>query len=84
MAIREEGTTTTPFDMAVMNQIDRFHLALAALRRLPQFAERSAQVAAALERKLDEHRIHVCEHGEDMPEIRSWSWPYSTAAEAGD
>ncbi|SCM76575.1 putative phosphoketolase [uncultured Pleomorphomonas sp.] len=81
---REEGTTTTPFDMAVMNQIDRFHLALAALRRLPQFAERSAHFAATLERKLEEHSAYVSEHGEDMPEIRDWFWPYGTAAEAGD
>jgi len=81
---REEGTTTTPFDMAVMNQIDRFHLALAALRRLPQFTERSAHFAATLERKLEEHSAYVSEHGEDMPEIRDWFWPYGTAAEAGD
>ena len=81
---REEGTTTTPFDIAVMNQIDRFHLALSALRRLPQLAERSAQFCAALERKLEEHKAYVCEHGEDMPEIRDWTWPYGTAAEAGD
>ncbi|PIO99437.1 phosphoketolase family protein [Pleomorphomonas carboxyditropha] len=81
---REEGTTTTPFDMAVMNQIDRFHLALAALRRLPQFAERSAHFAATLERKLEEHSAYVSEHGEDMPEIRDWFWPYGTAAKAGD
>src|SRR5690606_9739828 len=59
---REEGTTTTPFDIAVMNQIDRFHLALSALRRLPQLAERSAQFCAALERKLEEHKAYVCEH----------------------
>lgn len=81
---REEGTTTTPFDMAVMNQIDRFHLALAALRRLPQFAERSAQFAASLERKLEEHKAYVREHGEDMPEIRDWCWSNGAAAEASD
>lgn len=71
---REEGTTTTPFDMAVLNQIDRFHLALAAMRRLPEFAERSEQFATALEKKLEEHRAYVCEYGEDMPEIRNWRW----------
>lgn len=81
---REEGTTTTPFDMAVMNQLDRFHLALATLRRLPRLAERSEQFAATLERRLEEHKAFVREHGEDMPEIRNWSWPYGTATEAGD
>ena len=81
---REEGTTTTPFDMAVMNQIDRFHLALAALRRMPQFTERTAQFRAALEKKLDDHKAYVREHGEDMPEIRNWSWPSGAFGEARD
>lgn len=72
---QEEGTTTTPFDMAVMNQLDRFHLVLAALRRLPKFLDRSAQFAAWIERKLEEHKAYVREHGEDMPEIRDWLWP---------
>jgi len=72
---QEEGTTTTPFDMAVMNQLDRFHLVLAAMRRLPAFAQRSAQFAASIERKLEEHRAYVREHGEDMPEIQEWTWP---------
>ena len=72
---QEEGTTTTPFDMAVMNELDRFHLALAAVRRLPAFAQRSAQFAASIERKLEEHKAYVREHGEDMPEIREWTWP---------
>jgi xylulose-5-phosphate/fructose-6-phosphate phosphoketolase len=82
---REEGTTTTPFDMAVMNQIDRFHLALAALRFLPQFTGRSGAFALGLQKKLEEHGAYVREHGEDMPEIRDWSWSQgSIAAEAGD
>ena len=81
---REEGTTTTPFDMAVMNQIDRFHLALAALRRMPQFTERTAQFRAALEKKLEDHKAYVREHGEDMLEIRDWSWPSGAFGEARD
>ena len=72
---REEGTTTTPFDMAVMNQLDRFNLALAAIRRLPAFAERSAALKTSLEERLREHKSYVCEHGEDLPEIRDWKWP---------
>jgi xylulose-5-phosphate/fructose-6-phosphate phosphoketolase len=71
---QEEGTTTTPFDMAVMNQLDRFHLTLAAIRRLPEFSDRSAQLAASIGRKLEEHKAYVREHGEDMPEIQAWRW----------
>lgn len=70
---REEGTTTTPFDMAVMNEIDRFHLALAALRWLPP-SGRSTEFSAALERKIEDHKTYVYEHGEDMPEVRNWAW----------
>jgi xylulose-5-phosphate/fructose-6-phosphate phosphoketolase len=81
---REEGTTTTPFDMAVLNQIDRFHLAQAAVRRLPEFSDKAAAFIAALDDKLAEHTAYVRSHGEDMPEIRDWTWPYGTAAEAGD
>ena len=72
---QEEGTTTTPFDMAVMNQLDRFHLALAAVRRLPALSSRQAQFTASIERKLEEHKAYVRKHGEDMPEIRDWRWP---------
>jgi xylulose-5-phosphate/fructose-6-phosphate phosphoketolase len=80
---REEGTTTTPFDMAVMNELDRFHLALAVLRRVPGLEERGHGLAEKIEGKLAEHKAYVCEHGEDMPEIRDWTWPYGTAAGAG-
>ena len=70
---REEGTTTTPFDMTVMNQLDRFHLALAALRRLPP-SEAGAQLATSLEDKLAIHHDWIREHGEDLPEVRDWCW----------
>lgn len=81
---REEGTTTTPFDMAVLNQLDRYHLAQAAVRRLPEFSDKAGDFIAALDGKLAEHTAYVRSHGEDMPEIRDWTWPYRTAAEAGD
>lgn len=81
---REEGTTTTPFDMAVMNELDRFHLALAVLRRVPGLEERGRGLAEQIEGKLAEHKAYVCEYGEDMPEIRDWSWPYGTTGEADD
>ncbi|MNE79534.1 Xylulose-5-phosphate phosphoketolase [compost metagenome] len=72
----EEGTTTTPFDMAVMNELDRYHLAIEAINRLPVLKEKAAHVVSALQEKLTQHKIFVCEHGEDMPEIQNWKWPY--------
>lgn len=80
---QEEGTTTTPFDMAVMNELDRFHLTMAAVRRLPDIGTEGTRVINDCKRSLEEHSGYVCEHGEDMPEIQSWSWAYKTA-EAGD
>ncbi|GHA32721.1 putative phosphoketolase [Devosia pacifica] len=71
---REEGTTTTPFDMAVLNEIDRFHLALAALKWMPDQGEVGAKLKRTLEEKLDRHTAYIKEHGEDMPEILEWQW----------
>ncbi|MGE0800810.1 MAG: phosphoketolase [Lautropia sp.] len=80
---REEGTTTTPFDMVVMNQLDRFHLALAAIRRVPRLAGESRAVVADIEGRLARHGEWIREHGEDMPEITGWRWPAPGAATAG-
>jgi xylulose-5-phosphate/fructose-6-phosphate phosphoketolase len=71
---KEEGSTTTPFDMAVRNEIDRFHLANDAIDRLPNFQDRAAHVQQLIRNKLVEHSIYVREVGEDMPEIRDWQW----------
>lgn len=71
----EEGTTTTPFDMTVLNELDRFHLALEAIARVPGLAEKAAGVVAELRGKLEEHHRYVREYGEDMPEIQGWRWP---------
>ena len=71
---KEEGTTTTPFDMAVRNDLDRFHLALDVLERVPHLAERYAHVVDALRDALIEHRRYIIEHGEDPAEIRDWTW----------
>ncbi len=70
----EEGTTTTPFDMTVLNQLDRYHLALEAINRVPGLKDKAAHVVEALQEKLEEHSRYVCEHGEDMPEIQGWRW----------
>ncbi len=71
---KEEGTITTPFDMAVLNDLDRFHLAADAVDRLPALGGRAAYVKQAVRDKLIDHRNYILENGEDMPEIRDWEW----------
>ncbi len=71
---KEEGTITTPFDMTVLNDLDRFHLVKDTIRRLPQLGTDGARVAAEMDAKLAEHRAYIRERGEDMPEIRNWRW----------
>ncbi|GAC1340767.1 MAG: hypothetical protein NVSMB18_11510 [Acetobacteraceae bacterium] len=71
----EEGTTTTPFDMVVMNRLDRFTLAIAALERVERMADVSAPVVQHLRDRLVEHAAYVRAHGEDLPDIRDWRWP---------
>jgi xylulose-5-phosphate/fructose-6-phosphate phosphoketolase len=71
---KEQGTITTPFDMAVLNDLDRFHLTEDVIDRVPELASRAAHVKQWLSDKLTEHRAYITEHGEDMPEIQSWRW----------
>jgi xylulose-5-phosphate/fructose-6-phosphate phosphoketolase len=73
---KEEGTTTTPFDMTVLNDLDRFHLAGDAVDRVPRLARVGAHFKQVLRDKLIEHRLYIATHGDDMPEIRDWQWPY--------
>ncbi|XOK15428.1 phosphoketolase (plasmid) [Agrobacterium tumefaciens] len=70
----EEGTTTTPFDMTVLNELDRFHLALSAIDRVPGLKDKVPGVVVMLREKITEHDRYVRQHGEDMPEIRDWKW----------
>ena len=72
---KEEGTITTPFDMAVLNDLDRFHLVADAVDRLPQLGARAAYVKQLLADRLTEHRLYIRAHGQDMPSIRAWRWP---------
>jgi xylulose-5-phosphate/fructose-6-phosphate phosphoketolase len=71
---KEEGTTTTPFDMTVLNQLDRFNLAMDVIDRVPRLQATSGHARETLKNKLIEHRVYVRTHGEDMPEIQHWQW----------
>jgi xylulose-5-phosphate/fructose-6-phosphate phosphoketolase len=73
---KEEGTTTTPFDMAVRNDIDRFHLAGDLVDRVPRLARVGGHFKQFLRDKLIEHKEYVDRYGDDMPEIKNWTWPY--------
>lgn len=71
---KEEGTTTTPFDMCVLNEIDRFHLAMAAVERVPRFISIRCHIRETLENKLIEHHEYIRSYGDDLPEIKEWKW----------
>jgi xylulose-5-phosphate/fructose-6-phosphate phosphoketolase len=73
---KEEGTTTTPFNMVVMNDLDRFHLVADVVERVPHLRQRAAYVKQYVRDKLIDHRQYIQQHGEDMPEIRDWQWPH--------
>lgn len=77
---KEEGTITTPFDMAVLNELDRFHLAMDVIDRLPQLGARSAYLKQELRDKLVDHRLYIEKHGDDLPEVREWKWGPHVAA----
>ncbi|HEU0045814.1 phosphoketolase family protein [Sphingomonas sp.] len=71
---KEEGTTTTPFDMVVLNDLDRYRLALDAIRRVPRLADRVDVETARYWTTIERHKLYVAEHGDDMPEVRDWRW----------
>ena len=70
----DEGTTTTPFDMVVLNNLDRYQLALDAIRRIPRFASQVELETQRYWTTMERHKLYVSEHGEDMPEVRDWTW----------
>jgi xylulose-5-phosphate/fructose-6-phosphate phosphoketolase len=72
---KEEGTTTTPFDMVVRNDMDRFHLVIDVIDRVPGLAMRAAVLRQEMQDRRTRHRAYVNEHGADMPEILDWTWP---------
>ncbi len=71
---KEEGTTTTPFDMTVVNDLDRFHLIESVIDRVPGLGTQAAHLRQRVRDKLVEHREYITRHGEDMPEIKNWKW----------
>jgi xylulose-5-phosphate/fructose-6-phosphate phosphoketolase len=77
---KEEGTITTPFDMTVLNDLDRFHLVMDTLDRLPQTGERGHALKEQLQAKLIEHKHYIDQNGQDMPEVRDWKWSPSMTA----
>jgi len=72
---KEEGTTTTPFDMTVCNDLDRYHLAEDVIDRVPHLRRVGAHFKQFLRNKLVEHKQYICRYGDDMPEVRDWKWP---------
>ncbi len=75
---KEEGTTTTPFDMVVRNDLDRFHLVADVIDRVPRLNYLAAYTKQLVRDKLIDHREYIAKRGEDMPEIRDWTWPYES------
>jgi xylulose-5-phosphate/fructose-6-phosphate phosphoketolase len=71
---KEEGTITTAFDMTVLNDLDRFHLAIDVIDRVPNLGSKGAYLKQNIKDKLIEHKLYICQYGEDMPEIRNWKW----------
>ena len=72
---KEEGTITTPFDMTVLNELDRFHLVMDVIDRLPKTGQAGILLKQRLQAKLVEHKIYINQQGEDLPEVRNWRWP---------
>jgi xylulose-5-phosphate/fructose-6-phosphate phosphoketolase len=72
---QEEGTTTTPFDMVMLNDLDRFHLVIDVIDRVPGLGERAAQLRQEMVDERLRHRAYTREHGDDSPDVRDWTWP---------
>ena len=73
---KEEGTTTTPFDMVMLNDLDRFHLVMDVIDRVPGLGARAAHVRQEMADLRMRHRQYTRDHGQDSPDILDWKWPY--------
>ncbi len=80
---KEEGSTTTPFDMAVLNDLDRFHLVIDVIDRVPSLGHKASYLRQLMRDKLIEHREYIERHGQDMPEILEWTWPAAPGVQNG-
>ncbi|MEO7138580.1 MAG: phosphoketolase, partial [Gemmatimonadales bacterium] len=80
---KEEGSTTTPFNMTVLNGLDRFHLAGDVIDRVPALGSSAAYAKQFLRDKLVDHKNYICTHGEDLPEIRKWRWGAEVSGQKG-
>ena len=76
---KEQGTTTTPFDMAMLNDLDRYHLVIDVIDRVPSLSGRVAHIRQRMYDQRLALRAYTREHGEDAPEVRDWAWPYEPA-----
>jgi xylulose-5-phosphate/fructose-6-phosphate phosphoketolase len=72
----QEGSTTTPFDMVVLNDLDRFHLVMDVIDRVPKLAVAGVEVKQTMSGRLLQHREYINEYGDDMPEVRDWKWSF--------
>ena len=73
----EEGTTTTPFDMVMLNNLDRYHLVMDVIDRVPSLGERAAGLRQEMSDQRLRHRAYTREHGDDPPDVRDWRWPHA-------
>jgi xylulose-5-phosphate/fructose-6-phosphate phosphoketolase len=73
---KEEGTTTTPFDMVMLNDLDRFHLVMDVIDRVPGLGTKAAHIRQLMVDERIKHRQYTRDHGEDSPDVRDWVWPY--------
>ncbi len=80
---KEEGSTTTPFDMLVRNDMDRFHLVMDVIDRVPKLRIKAAYAKQTMRDKLIEHKEYIVKEGQDLPEIRDWQWPSAQPSRAG-
>ncbi|MBE9155851.1 phosphoketolase family protein [Nodosilinea sp. LEGE 06152] len=80
---KEEGTTTTPFDMVVLNELDRFNLARDVINRVPKLKKTGAYVKQMIRDKLIEHKHYITTHGKDLAEVEDWTWQYYNSADSG-
>jgi xylulose-5-phosphate/fructose-6-phosphate phosphoketolase len=71
---KQEGITTTPFDLVVLNNLDRYQLALDAIKRIPRLSGEVEKAMARYWTMMERHKLYISEHGEDMPEVRDWRW----------